>query len=269
MNLRKPFITTILIVLLVIDFIFLSFFVSIKNISNKEYLSSVSKNFDIISYIKDRKYIIKSTENLEYPIDVYNYINIYNFHQLVDESIDNLLAGKKLIIDSTKLTNILTKSVSLYDLNNKSDSFSFVKDDIFRFSVEVSYRINNDGVVQIFKVALFLVNSFIYYIPFIIAIILSGLIIIYEKKEGILINGIIYIIYSFFLYYMNTHFISWMLKSGSFYSYFRNMSDFTLRLDNLYIICFIFSFVLLLIYSVLYLKRVIRNIRLSSYENWR
>ena len=179
------------------------------------------------------------------------------------------MAGKKLIIDSTKLTNILTKSVSLYDLNNKSDSFSFVKDDIFRFSVEVSYRINNDGVVQIFKVALFLVNSFIYYIPFIIAIILSGLIIIYEKKEGILINGIIYIIYSFFLYYMNTHFISWMLKSGSFYSYFRNMSDFTLRLDNLYIICFIFSFVLLLIYSVIYLKRVIRNIRLSSYENWR
>ena len=79
MNLKKPFRTTLFIVLLVIDLIFLSFLVSLKNVSNKDYLVSKIKDFDIVRYVKERDYIIESTNNLRYPIEIYNYIDVESF----------------------------------------------------------------------------------------------------------------------------------------------------------------------------------------------
>ncbi len=266
MNLKKPFITTLFIVLLVIDFLFLSFLVSIKNISSKEYLNEKIKDFDIKRYVKDRDYIIESANNFRYPIEVFDYIDVNKFQEIGYEAVDNLIDRKKIVLDSEKLSGLLYDSVSVYDEENNADSYVHVKKDIQRFATEIAYKINNDSVVSLLKATLIIVNSVFYFIPYLIAIALTALIIYFEKKKGLLITGIAYVIYSFYLYYFNNYFIRRLYVEGNFYSYFKGFKKYTFNLDNLYIICFLVGFVLLLIWTVFYIIKVVRKIKVNSYE---
>ena len=266
MNLKKPFRTTLFIVLLVIDLIFLSFLVSLKNVSNKDYLVSKIKDFDIVRYVKERDYIIESTNNLRYPIEIYNYIDVDTFNKIGEEAVNNIFSGEKNILESEKLTNLLKKSIDYYDAENNADSISHAKKDLQRFSTEVSYKINNDSVVKLLKFSTVVTNSFVYVIPYLIAIIFTTLIIVFEKKKGLLIGGVTYILYSLYLYYFDNNFIRRLYVEGNFYSYFKGFKKYTFNLNTLYTICFILGFVLLLIWTIFYIKKVVRRVKVSSYD---
>ena len=266
MNLKKPFRTTLFIVLLVIDLIFLSFLVSLKHVANKDYMVSKIKDFDIVRYVKERDYIIESTNNLRYPIEVYNYINVDNFNNIGEEAVDNLFAGKKPILESAKFTSLLKQSIDYYDAANNADSMEHVKKDVQRFSTEVSYKINNDSVVKLLKASTIVTNTFVYFIPYLIAITFTALIIVYEKKKGLLIGGITYMIYSFYVYYFDKNFIRRLYSEGNFYSYFKGFKKYTFNLNTLYTICFILGFVLLLIWTIFYIKKTVRRVKVSSYD---
>ena len=269
MNLRKPIKTTVFIVLLALDLIIFSFFLASKNVLNKEYLSSKVKDFSFISYVKERDYINTEVRAFKYPIEVFDYIDMDEFYKVMDGSIDKLLESKTPLLDGNEIVRILEDSVNKYDQEHDSDSLRFAKDDINRVSTEFAYKLNNDGLVCIVKIMVFCSSGIIFYIPILIAILLSVYICLDEKREGFLINGIVYIVYSLYLYLLNIRFINGLVRNGSIYTYFDGFKSYTFKLEPALIICFILGFVLLLIYIGMYIKKLIRDVRLHSYENWR
>ena len=269
MNLRKPFKTTIVMILLGIDLLILSLFVSAKNTTSKDFLKSTVRDFNIVEYVKDKSFVLEHSKGYKYPLEVFNYINVYDFNSLMDKAIDNLYDQKKPIISNTEISNLLSKSVSVYDVNNRTDSMKFVKDDINRLSTEISYDLNGNVLMSIVRIILSLLYSVIYYIPFVLVILFFILIVIFEKRNGFLICGVTSFVYSFYLYFINTRLVKSVAARGGFFSYIENIDKMTLKLDLLYILFFIVSFIFLFTFIIMYLRKMVRDIRLKSYEGWR
>ena len=265
MDLKRPVGTTFTVIILSIVLMLLTFFATFKNLTNKEFLKQRAREFDIVEYVKNRGYVIEHSNSYKYPVEVFDYINIYDFNTLMDQSIDNLYNDKDTILDVSKLTDLLTKSVNLYDMNNNTDSLSFVKEDISRFSSEISYKLNNGVTVRLVKSFISFIHSLIYYLPTLIAISLFALIFWNEKKNGLLINAAILFLYSFVIYRLDYQILPMLVSKGSFYSYINGLDKITLGLERIYIVCFILSFILLLIYIVMRLKKTIKNIRKRPY----
>ena len=265
MDLKKPIGTTFTVIILSIVLMILTFFATFRYLTNKDFLKARAKDFDIVEFVKNRGYVVEHSDSYKYPVEVFNYINIYDFNTLMDQSIDNLFDNKDTILDVNKLTDLLTKSVNLYDMNNNTDSLAFVKEDISRFSSEIAYKINNGVAVSLIKTFISFMHSFVYYIPFLIAIALFGLIFWNEKKNGLLINAAILFFYSFVIYRLDYQMLPMLASKDSFYSYIVGLNKMTLGLDRIYIVCFILSFILLLIYIVMRLDKTIKNIRKKPY----
>lgn len=265
MKLISSFKTAITILVLSIILLLISFLVAFKNITNKDFLKEKKKDFDIVNYVKNRQYI---KSNNKYPKEVFDYIDMSEYNEVIDKMIDNLHNDSKILLDKESVSDMLFNAVREYDLNNDTDSIAYVKDDINRFSSELSYKLNNNIIVGVVKTIVTLVNSVLYYFLFVAVFLLMFCIIYFEKRNGYIINAIIMLLYSIYLYYFNYMIIQNTVVEGNIYSYIKDVNKITLGLENFYIICFISSFILLLIYIIKYIRKIIRDAHIKSYTRW-
>ena len=259
MKLNKPVISISIIVIIIVDLIFFSFLCIGKKIENKEYVEELIYKFDIKKYVLDNDNIKHSIDNYKYSEDVFNYLDDFKVKLIKRNFVNNLFDEKEVLIDKKDVSDVLKNSVYEYEYYNKVDIYNYVSSDIDAFTNYFVSKFDKDFAKDFNDFKNF-TSGIIYYIPLILAIALFTLLIVFEKKNGILISALALLVYSFFLYYFNKHFLE--IGFSRVFKYFNNVD---LQLDNMYVICFIISFVLLLIYIVFYLKRAARNIRVNSY----
>ena len=259
MKLNKPLITICLIIILVINLIFFSFLSVGKKTEDKEYIKQIVSTFDFKEYLLNNSTIDKSINEYKYPKEVFDYLDSIKIDELKDEIVDNLFNKSDYLINKEDIIDILNNSVYEFEASRTKDIYSYVKDDIEEYSMYFDNKLNKD-----IKDGYFYVNRItnaLYPVSILISIIIFGIIIIFEKENGILLSSIVLLSYSFFVFYVDKYFISFSYKRLLKYFKFVN-----LELDNLYIICFILGFVLLLIYIIKSLRRFARNVRISSYN---
>lgn len=267
MKLNKPIITITIIILLVFNLIFFSFAQISKNILNEKFLTQLVDKFDLKKSVLNDQNIKNNINNYKYPQEVFNYIDYSSIDIVKKKIVNNILTKDKEFISEKDISYILNNSVYQYENYTFEDTFDYVKDDINKFSLNFSNAFKND-IVNILNFIKFLSNSMLYELSIIISLIFLTLIIFFEKRNGYLISSIICFIYALILYYLDSYFIKNMLLGPNNYLYFSNIDNLTISLDNIYIICLILSFVLLLIYIVKSIKKIMRDIRISSY-GWR
>lgn len=264
MRLNKPIITIALIIIMVFNLIFFSLNFIGKTFTNKSFLYSIVDKFDFYKYISNDEEIIKSVEEYKYPMSIFEYINYNKVNEIKDEFVDNLLNDKEILIDNSKIRKILNNSVSKYEIINEVDIINNVEKNIEDVSFKISNEFNND-LNETYRLFRFLsYDAFTYLFGIILLLLTIGIIII-ERRNGFLICSIIYITYSLIIYWVDKNFFTDSLFISFNSTYFNDMSNNTLMLGHLYMICFILGFVLLLIYIIKMLKRMFRNLRLYSY----
>lgn len=260
MKLNKPIITICIIILLIVNLIFFSFLSIGKKIGEKDFLNEIVLKFNLKTYILNNESISKSIEEYKYPKEVYNYLDNLKINNLKNKFINNLFEKKDRLIDKSDVEEILKNSVYEYEYNHSSDIYSYVENDIKEVSNHLEERFNSEFVDHYFSIKYFS-EGIIYYVSILLTVALILLIIYFEKKNGLLITSIILLIYSFTLFYVNDNYLEFGLNNV--FKYFDKI-DF--KLDNIYIICFILGFVLLLIYMCAFFKKVTREIRIKSYN---
>ena len=260
MKLNRPILTIILIILLVIDLIFFSVALIGQKVLNEEFLNEMIYDFDYIDYLKDNESIKNSVNNYKYSFDVFNYIDKEEVKEVENKVVDNILSNEDTFIEYEDILQVLNNAVNKYEKINTVDIHEYIDDDIKEVAYELSNSFDNDSITGLHIVNGF-VNSKIIYLFVIIAIVISTLIIIFEHINGCLINSIIYLIYSFAMYYLKYNF--------DFKVYIKNneitIANKVLPLDNIYVTCFVLGFVLLVIYVIKLIVKVVRDIKLNSY----
>ena len=260
MKLNKPVITIFIIIMLLGFLIFFSFLSIGRNLNDKEYISEIVNDFNVKEYILRNDKIKDSIDNFKYPKEVFNYLDDNKIKLLKKKYVNNLFDRKEKLIDKNDVKEILDNSVYEYEYNTSSDIYNYVENDIEHFSNVFENKINVEYIDYYYGFKDFS-SGFIYYLILIIIIVSIIILIIFEKFNGCFISSITLILYSFFIYYLNNY-----ILEVSFKKYLNYFNDFDLHLEKLYFICFIFGFVLLLIYIVYKLKKIARNIRISSYN---
>ena len=259
MKLNKPIITICIIILLVVDLIFFSFLFIGKKLSNNSFIKDTIQEFDFKEYLLDDEVIADSINNFKYPKEVFDYLDNNKINKAKKEFANLLIKKEEQLINKEEIKDILDSSVFEYEYRSSSDTYSFVEEDIDYFSNKMEKDFNTNFVNEYYSVNK-LSSGILYYISLILIITGLVFIIILEQRNGFLISSIILIIYSFLTYYINKN----MFEFG-FNSVFKYFKKINLQMDNLYMICFILGFVLLLIYIVKSLRKMTREIRIKSY----
>ena len=260
MKLNKPIITICIIILLVVDLIFFSFLSFGKKIKDEKLINEMVESFDFKKYLLDDDIISNSIDNYNYPKEVFDYLDNLQINKVKKKFINNLLHEENNLVLKQDIKEILDNSVYEYEYRSQGDIYGFVANDIDTYSTKMEDEYNIDFVNR-YNTLYSISSGILYYISLLFIIISISLIIVFEKRNGFLISSIILIVYSFLIYYVNKNVLEIGFKS--IFKYFKNVS---LHLDNLYIICFILGFVLLLIYIVKLLRKLARDIRISSYN---
>lgn len=266
MKLQRPLITIILIVLLGVNLIFFSLTSIGKAMSKDEMIQNIVEKYDIKETILNEENVKEAIKEFKYSSSLFDYINNEQENKIKDDIILNIENNNDVLLDEEKLTSLLKRSVFSYEIKNSVDIMGAVNDDIEFYSYKVSQYFNNDflNTINFFK---FFSNSFFSTLSFLLLIILIICVIIFERRIGLLISGIIAFFYSFFIYFLDNNFFKYDFISNV---YFKDLFFLKLSLDNIYIVCFILSFVLLLVYIVKYIKKVLRDMRINSYiSSWR
>ena len=260
MKLNKPKITTLIIVILVINLIFFSFTLISKALVNKDNITSIIDNYDFKEYILNNEVIKESINNYKYPKEVFNYIDDFNLKKLKKSMIDNLHNNKDIILNKDDLSYLIKNSIYEYDVRTKENAYDLVISDIEYLVIDADNYFN-DEIINQFNIFRFFSNDMFNMLSICISIILTFMLIIIEKRNGYLLGSIIMLSYTAIIFYLDKNILSIIPNLGKYIS-----NKQIIAIDNQYMICFILGFVLLLIYIISYLKKEMRDYRLSKWR---
>ena len=264
MKLNKPIITTLIIIMLVVNLIFFSFLSIGKELGKKKVVNEIVDKFNFKDYLLDYDLIQSDINNFKYPKEVFDYLDLHKIKTIKEKFINNLLEKKEPLLEENDIKAVIYNSVNKYEEKTYTDITKMLEKSVDSFSLKLANDFNsdfNDGYHIVINIS----NSLLYYLSIIISITLIVLIIFFEKYNGVLISSITFMCYAFFVYYIGQN-----IFSKSFNSFFKYFDNISLSINNNHIICFILGFVLLLIYMIKKLKCFLRDIRIKSYSNnWR
>ena len=252
MKLNKKVIVYSLIVLLVLDLIFFSFLLVSKKITSKSFITESTINFDFKEYLLNDEVIKSGIDNFKYPKEVFDYIDNNKVLNVKNKFIDNLY------VNEDDIKEVLTDSYYEFENRTTYELNDDIKTDIEKFSTNFSNKFVDYS--RIYNLCYNISNSILYSILLILSIIFLILLIVIDKKNGLKKSFIILLSYSFVIYYINYNFFK--ISSNNVFKYVKNVN---LEFERIYIICFISSFVLLLIYVLNLLKRFLRDQRIKEY----
>jgi len=233
----------------VLDLIFFSFLLISKKITTKSFLKETVTSFNFNDYLINDEIISSGIKNYNYPKEVFNYIDNNKVLIIKNKIIDDLEISENSIKD------LLINSLYEYENRTNYEIKDNIENDINLFSNNFVKMISDYSLTYNFlnKIS----NSIFYPISLISSIVII-LLILFIDKDGIKKISIILFCYSFILYYFNNN----LFKISNLFKYKKNNN---IGLEKEYIVCFIFSFVLLLIYMCNLFRKFLRNQRIKGY----
>lgn len=272
MKFNYPFITLFLTILLLISSFCFFLFITGRSILSYENVYDVTTNLDIIKCLKEDEKIKESFDEKKIPIEVFDYIDRNSLNNLISESLDNLYLGNKNILNDSKLKNIIFNSIKIYENKHTVDIYKYIEKDIDIFVSNISNTINSDEFSSNFYGVNSIVNDDFYlYCGVGISLLLILSIVFLEKKNSMIVIGIIFVIMSLLLYLISLHFnweLIFKIVNLDIYKYFIN-PDITFidgMFDPIYVLLFILGFILITIYIFIYIKFLLKKVR-SMYYN--
>ncbi len=263
MKLKNPVISIIIIILLVSLLIIFPFVMLSKNTKEVNSIKKIIYDFDIKEYLLNHDVIDDSIKNYNYPKEVFNYININDIKIMKDKIYNRLMENSNSLISKNEIISLISNSVYEFENVTYKDVYDNVYSDIEYISTELENYLN-DRLIN-YQMFLSIVGSnVIFYFLLFVCLLLLTIIVFIEKNSGIIISSIISLLYSLYLYYISDNFYR-LFVSSSVSNYVKLLfkNHFLLN-DESYIICFILSFVLLLIYIFNCVKSFFKKIK-----NWR
>lgn len=270
MELKHKFLTPLLITLFIFCLIVVVAFTFGRWISNKEYVYELVQKIDIVEIIKDDKELKAMLNEKKVPIEIFDYIDKEDKNELLKKIIDGLYSNKSSIIETSDINSLIKNSIIKYEEEYTLDIYNNIEEEISNFSLKIVNILNNENFVKSFRLINEVINGILYFIIITLALAILLGIILLEKKLAIFILGIIFFISSFAIHYISKNTILNLFKT-SFASKYINeevILEIIELINPIYIIFFAIGVVLLIIYGIIFLKNIMRKIRLMSYDNY-
>lgn len=268
MKLKHSFFTIILISFLIILLILCVLCLFGKNIFNKNYLYKAVEYVDVISFIKDDKELNEMLKNKKIPKEIFEYIDDNKVKEIKKKIIDGFYTNKSSIIEPTEIKMILKDSINFYESKYTLDIYNNIEKEIQSFSIKITNNINDYNFISSFRTIDKIVNGVTFYILIAILITIIIFISILERKNSLFILGIIFFISSLVIYYVSNQMLTILSKNKLIIDYVSQ--KFLIEISNIikpiYIVFFLLGIVLLIVYGMICLKKIIRKIRIYSYD---
>lgn len=270
MKFKHSFLTPILLFILTSCIICFSFIYVGKYIFAKENIIDITKNINIAKIIREEKALNDILEEKKIPKEVLDYLDNEKSRELLKKIIDSLYTNNSSIIKETDISTLIKDSIINYENLYDLDIYDNIEEDINNFSLDFSNQINNKEIIDSFRSVYKFLNGITFYIVIIITILSIIGIIFLEKKESILILGIIFFIFSIIINYLKDTFIEKLLEDKVLLEYIQKQSilkteDF---FKQIYLTSFVIGIILLLIYLVIFIKKLLLKIRLMKYDRY-
>lgn len=267
---KKPIITQILLIVFIILLFFFTIFMFIRENGSKEQLRVIVETIDIKKYLYDLKEVNILIEEKRLDKEIFSYIDEVDKTIVINNVLDNLYNNKDYLIESSEIKSILRKAIVMYENENSLDIYSNIENEIDEISFTIASNINNKDFMMQFYFIYKIVNSSIFYILLLILIVLFVAIFVIEKSLGFSLNGLVFFISFVGLLIFHKNFIPNYIKGINMLKYFNEgvISNFIMNLSDYYLIEFIIGICLLAIYGIIYLKKILRKMRIIFYDNY-
>lgn len=269
MQLKRPTISTLIMIFLFLFSFFLLLWISTKQIISKENIEAFLIKIDIERYIKENKQINKVLEDNKIPKEVLDYIDENKINQFIKESLNNLYE-ENYIIKSSFIETLIEESIETYENKYTVDIYSHIKQEIIEITDEIANTINNEKYITIFNQISHIINGpYLYIIGGILLILIFSLFLL-ESKMAILLTGTMMTSLSIIMFYAIRKIITFTIESTLLSYDIKNwLIEYVIsKITPIYSITFVIGSILLLIYLIIYVHRFVVKTRIKYYEKY-
>ncbi len=241
---------------LFIEIILVFFVFALNDKTLNKYISS----FDLESYLKEEStYFLEDKKISE---EIFSYLN--NEKQML--LYDDLLENK---IDANYIRENIIESIENYENQKDIKIYNYIREDIESLSFKAQIKLENaKNIIQYYK------STYIYLVTLLIIISLFILFLFFKILKEIakikyFIPGIILMIYSFMIYYINKKISEnnqINIESLKLYDFKILLNRINYISERVYFILFIVGLTFLLISFLLIIRKIVRKIRIYLYD---
>lgn len=270
MNFKHNFFTPLLIFILTSCLICFTFLLIAKKVTDKEYILEISKNVDIIKLIREDDSLNNLLENKKIPKEVLNNLDKEKEREIYTKIIDSLYTNNSSIIKETDISMFIKDSIIKYEDIYELDIYSNIETDINNFSLEFSNKINDDQLIDSIRNIYNYTNGIAIYIIILITMLSIIGIVFLEKKESLLVLGIIFFLFSIVISYIKESLLKELLEKEFVIKYISNQSISKIGefFKPIYLIIFVIGIILLSVYLIIVIKKILLKIRLMKYDRY-
>ena len=174
------------------------------------------------------------------------------------------------IIKSSDISSLIRDSILKYENIYIQDIYNNIEQEINEYSNSFVNNINDQTSIEFFRLIYNATHGIIYYLIILLGITFIFGIILLEKKESILILGIIMTISSLTINYVKEEVLRNLLNDKSIIELIgkNNIIEISNSLNPIYLILFLIGIILLIIYVILLIKKILIKVKLSKYDNY-
>lgn len=263
MELNRPFATKIVVINTVI-LLFIGITLLFTNrLLVKENVTEIFASQNMVKHIKENKDIKSLFEKNKIPTEALNYIDKDEVDELVLKGLDNLYEGKSTLIGGTDIIRIVRNSVTKYEKEKEVDIYNNIRIELETISKDIANKINTSDDIKSFNIIHDTSASALLFIT--IAIVTMIVIIVFEKYNGLLIDGLIVSGSSILCYYIISTMYKEVLGKMKYIDINNKVLNDNIRaiLSTMCGVLFAIGIVMIVIYAIKFSDKLLREFRLK------
>ena len=263
MELNKPFATKVVIInttLLLFIGVLLLF---TNRLLVKENVTEIFTNQNMVKYIKNNKDINSLLKEKRIPTEVLNNISKDEVDELVLKGINNLYDKKSTLVSGTDILGVIRRSVSKYEKDKQVEIYKNIRIELTRISGDIAEKINTSDDIKAFNIVYATSGFALLFI--VLSMITMTVIIVFEKYNGLLIDGLIISGSSIIIYYIVSTMYADILSKMHYIDVNSKVLNDNIRgiLSTMCGVLFAIGIIMLIIYVIRYSEKLLRDFRLK------
>ena len=263
MELNRPFATKVIIINTAI-LLFIGVLLLFTNrLLVKENVIEIFTNQNMVKYIKNNKDINSLLKENKIPAEVLNNISKDEVDELVLTGLDNLYAKKSTLVSGNDILGVVRRSVSKYEKEKQVDIYNNIRIELTRISNDIAEKINTSDDIKSFNI-IYSTSSFAL-LFIVLSIATMIVIIVFEKYNGLLIDGLIVSGSSILIYYIVATMYTEVLSKMHYIDVNSKVLNDNIRgiISTMCGVLFVVGIIMLVIYVIKYSDKLLRDFRLK------
>ncbi|MBO5143680.1 MAG: hypothetical protein J6C46_11960 [Clostridia bacterium] len=268
---KKPILTKILLIVIAVLLFFFTLLIGARCILSRDNVELLIKSIDVQEHLETSEHVNNLIKNKKLNDDLFSYINTIDYSLVVNDILDNLYNNNDFLIKKEDVEAILKKAIIIYENENSLDIYSNIKDDISELSDIISSNINDKDLIMKFSFIYNTANGYLF--DLILFALFSFIIIVFfiEKGLGFGLVGLVFLLASIVMVIFEKKWFPNYINNINMIKYFNEEVVSKLITDSFFqcnSLLFIISICLLLVYVMIYFKKILRKIRIIFYDNY-